>query len=53
MDAFLHERIGFTRIYPLITEALEAMPMVTNPTLGDYVEVNAATRRFVQSLIEK
>lgn len=53
VDAFLHERIGFTRIYPLITEALEAMPMVTNPTLGDYVEVNAATRRFVQSLIEK
>ncbi len=53
VDAFLHERIGFTRIYPLITEALEAMPMVTNPTLDDYVEVNAATRRFVQNLIEK
>lgn len=53
VDAFLHERIGFTRIYPLITEALAAMPMVTNPTLDDYVEVNAATRRFVHSLIEK
>ena len=29
------------------------MPMVTNPALDDYVEVNAATRRFVQNLIEK
>jgi len=51
VDAFLHERIGFTRIYSLITEALEAMPLIETPSLDDYVEVNASTRRYVAGLI--
>lgn len=50
--AFLREKIGFTQIYRLITEALEAMPFITNPTLDDYIACNAATRRFTEERIE-
>jgi 1-deoxy-D-xylulose-5-phosphate reductoisomerase len=49
--AFLHEKIGFTDIYDYIVKALEAMPFVAQPTLDDYVKMNAETRRFVESAI--
>lgn len=44
--AFLREKIGFTDIYTLITEALDAMPFIANPTLDDYIACNAATREL-------
>lgn len=49
--AFLHEKIGFKRIYELIMETLEAMPFVASPTLDDYVTFNAEARAFVESKI--
>jgi 1-deoxy-D-xylulose-5-phosphate reductoisomerase len=49
--AFLHEQIGFTDIYDYIVKALDAMPFVAQPTLDDYVKMNAETRRFVESAI--
>jgi len=52
VDAFLHEKIGFTDIYRLITAALEKMPFVEAPALGDYVELNAETRKYTESLIK-
>lgn len=49
--AFLHEKIGFKRIYELIMETLEAMPFVASPTLDDYVTFNAEARAFAESKI--
>lgn len=49
--AFLHGRIPFTRIYTLITDTLERIPFVEHPTLADYVETNAAARRYAESLL--
>lgn len=49
--AFLHEKIGFKRIYELIMETLEAMPFVAAPTLDDYVTFNAEARAFAESKI--
>lgn len=50
--AFLREKIGFTDIYELIVKALDKMPFITDPTLDDYVALNAETRRFTESLIK-
>ena len=49
--AFLQQKIGFNRIYTLIEQALEAMPMIATPTLNDYVAVNAETRAFTENLV--
>lgn len=50
--AFLREKIGFTDIYELIVKALDKMPFIADPTLDDYVALNAETRRFTESLIK-
>lgn len=50
--AFLQEKIPFGRIYTLIEQALQKMPMISKPTLADYVEVNAATRAYTESIIK-
>lgn len=49
--AFLQGKIGFTDIYRLIMAALDKLPFVADPSLDDYVRVNAETRRYIQSLI--
>ena len=49
--AFLHEKIGFKRIYELIMETLEAMPFDASPPLDDYVTFNAEARAFAESKI--
>lgn len=51
--AFLEERIGFLDIYPTIIRALEAMPYVAAPTLEDYVNTNAETRRYTEALLKQ
>ena len=49
--AFLRERIGFTDIYRLITSALEKMPFIAQPSLDDYIRLNAETRAYTSNLI--
>ena len=51
--AFLREKIAFTDIYRLIREALDNMPFIASPELADYVELNAETRKFTESMIHK
>lgn len=43
VNAFLKGKIRYPEIYELITEALVAIPFVSNPTLDDYVSVHHAT----------
>lgn len=49
--AFLREQIPFSRIYTLITDALEHIPFIENPELQDYIDTNAVTRAYTESLI--
>ncbi len=49
--AFLREQIGFTDIYRLITSALEKMPFIAQPSLDDYIRLNAETRAYTSNLI--
>jgi len=49
--AFLKGRIGFLDIYRIITETLDHIPSVANPTHGDYVEANSRARAYAETLI--
>lgn len=47
VDAFLHDRIGFTDIVRIIEKTLERADYVPAPTLDDYVESNTQARRKI------
>lgn len=49
--AFLHERIGFLEIKDIIESSLARIPFIAAPTYDDYVNTNAATREYAESLI--
>lgn len=51
VDAFLHERIGFTGIPQLIEKSMEQIAFVENPTLQDYVDTDRETRAFTSELV--
>ena len=45
VDAFLHDKIRFVDIYPLIMKTVETMPVdIATPLYEDYVACNALTR---------
>ena len=52
VDAFLHDKIGFLDISDVIVESLAKIAFVGNPSIGDYVETNEATRRFASEMIQ-
>ena len=51
VDAFLHGRIGFTSIYPLIMATVDRIDHIDSPSLDDYIatdsEARAAAREWV------
>ena len=51
VDAFLHDRIGFTDIVRIIEKTLERADYVPAPTLDDYVESNTQARCIAAGLI--
>ena len=53
MAAFLGRKIGYTDIYKTIAHAFDTMPLVSNPTLDDYAEVNREARRVAETFIQK
>ena len=52
VDAFLHDKIGFLDISDVIVESLAKIAFIGNPSIGDYVETNEATRRFASEMIQ-
>ncbi|MGX5858242.1 1-deoxy-D-xylulose-5-phosphate reductoisomerase [Dyadobacter jiangsuensis] len=52
VDAFLHDKIGFLDISDVIVESLAKITFIGNPSIGDYVETNEATRRFASEMIQ-
>lgn len=51
--AFLDGRISFPAIYTCITEALEAIPFIGNPSLDDYVATHHSTIKFTEQNLKK
>lgn len=49
--AFLKGNIPFLDIRTIIEKSLEAMPFIATPTYEDYVNTNAETRKYAESLI--
>ena len=45
---FLRDEIGFYDIYELVSRAVEAVPVVRQPTLEDVLEADRLARRFVR-----
>ena len=53
VNAFLHEQLRFTAIYPLIEETLTRVGITDSPSYNDYVATNAEARRVAEDLITK
>lgn len=51
--AFLKGQIGFRAIYECITDALENISFIEQPSYDDYVATNEAARRYVSERIGK
>lgn len=49
--AFLKGEIGFTDIYPMITETVERAGFITEPTYDDYVASNSESRRIAREIV--
>lgn len=52
VNAFLQERIGFTRMPEIIEEMMDKSEFLANPSLDDYIATNSETRRRTQLLLE-
>ena len=53
VDAFLHNRIAFTDIYPTIVKTLGRVAHIADPGYNDYVESNAEARAVAESIINQ
>ena len=53
VDAFLHGKIRFTDIYPVISKTLETVSFIASPTYDDYVATNTEARRVAESLLPR
>ena len=47
---FLQDQIGFYDIYRLVSQAVEAVPFIQNPTLEEILEADRLARQAVRSL---
>ena len=52
VDAFLHDKISFPKIYGLIEETLSTVGYISTPTYEDYVNTNAEARRKAKALVK-
>lgn len=50
--AFLHDRIGFLQMSDVIEKTMDTVPFTAVPTLVNYMEIDAESRRVASSLIK-
>lgn len=50
--AFLHDRIGFLQMSDVIEKTMDTVPFTAVPTLENYMEIDAESRRVASSLIK-
>ena len=53
VDAFLHEKAGFTEMSEIIEKTMDKTNFRLTPTFEDYVETDAEARRIAKSLLRK
>ncbi len=51
VDAFLHEKIGFSCIYEIVYEALAKMPPRNPRTVGEILEIDRESRALARELV--
>ena len=51
--AFRQERIAFARIYDVIAETLERVPLIANPGYDEYVRTNSEARNQAAALVDE
>lgn len=49
--AFLHDRMGFLQMSQVIEKTMDKLPVVKNPTLDDYFEIDKESRIVAESFI--
>ena len=53
VDAFLHEKIPFGAIARLVEETMQAVPVITHPTLEQVFECDRAARQKAAALMSR
>lgn len=53
VQAFLEDKVGFLQMSEVISEAVERMPMIKNPSLEDYIQCDKETRLLTKELLSK
>lgn len=53
VQAFLEDKVGFLQMSEVISEAVERMPMIKNPSLEDYIRCDKETRLLTKELLSK
>lgn len=53
VQAFLENKVGFLKMSDVISEALERMPMIKQPSLEDYIQCDKETRSLTKELLSK
>lgn len=53
VEAFLHGRLRFVDIYPVVVDTLQRATFIENPTLADYEAVNAEARTMAAEAVAK
>ena len=51
VQAFLQEKISFLDIVRINEETLAKTPLITKPTLEDYIQINTAARKLAEELM--
>ncbi len=51
VDAFLHEKIGFSDIPGFIEKSMSQIAFIENPTLADYVDTDREARAYASELV--
>ena len=50
---YLNDEIGFYDIYDLVSQAVDAVPFIQNPTLEQILETDSMARQAVRCLANK
>lgn len=51
VEAFLHDKINFLEIAELNEKCMQQVSFIKHPTLDDYIQTDAETRKFVASIL--
>ena len=53
VEAFLNDKVAFIEMPDYIEKAMSKMPFIEHPTMSDYAQTDAETRKYVTGLLHK